>query len=396
MNKATSIVLLAVVIFLPIFNIVNVNDAQSAEKQGRYIVVFNGDLKDSQKENFIKKGGGSKIEHFNNGTVINANQTAIAKLKSEKNVKYIEKDSQIFSLGRGNYNFSNFQPIQSYGWGFLKIQAQDAWIKATGKGVGVKVAVIDTGISITHPDLVVAGGTNVIVAGRSFNDDNGHGSHVAGIIAAQDNTIGVAGVAPKISLYAIKALDRNGSGFVSNIIKGIEWSVANNMEVINISAGSSFDSQALHDAITKAVNAGIVVVVAAGNNGPGDESISYPAKYQEVIAVSATDQNNSLASWSSRGSEMDIAAPGDKIFSTYKDKNYATQSGTSMASPFVAGVAALIKSTTISLDYDIDSDGKWDADEVASKIKNTATDLGASGWDSLYGYGLVNAYQAVQ
>ncbi|HBB56471.1 TPA: hypothetical protein DEW47_01870 [Patescibacteria group bacterium] len=382
-------------IFTLIFNIVIVDYAQSAEKQGRFVVVFK-DMTEKQKDKIIKEVGGSKIDHLNNASVLNANQSGINKLKTRSDVKYIEEDVQIFTLGRGASNFSNFQPKQNASWGFWKIQAQDAWNKATGKGEGIKVAVIDTGISIIHPDLVVAGGVNVIVPGRGYNDDNGHGSHVAGIIAAQDNLIGVIGVSPKVSLYAVKALDKNGAGYISSIIRGIEWAIASNMSVINLSVGSDSDSQILHDAITKATNAGIVVVVAAGNSGPNDNTVSYPAKYQEVIAVSATNQNNTITSWSSRGSEVDVAAPGENIVSTYLGKGYAMESGTSMAAPFVSGVVALIKSINISSSYDSDGDGKWDVNEVLNKIKNTATDLGESGFDNYYGYGIINANSATQ
>lgn len=395
MYKITIKTLSVSLIFFFVFNLLPVYSAQSAEKQGRFIVVFNG-TKEEQRDKIIKEIGGSKIDRLNSASILNANQLAINKLKARQDVKYIEEDVQIYTLGRGAYKISNSQPKQNANWGFWKIQAQDAWNKATGKGSGIKVAVIDTGISLIHPDLVVSGGVNVIQTGRSYNDDNGHGSHVAGIIAAQDNSIGVVGVAPKVSLYAVKALDRNGSGYISSIIKGIEWAIANDMDVINLSAGFDSDSQILHDIITKATNVGIVVVVAAGNSGSSEDTVSYPAKYDEVIAVSATDQNNSIASWSSRGVEVDVAAPGENILSAYLGKSYAMESGTSMAAPFVAGVVALIKSVAISSSYDSDSDGKWDSGEVLNKIKNTATDLGSAGWDSSYGYGLVNAYNATK
>jgi subtilisin family serine protease len=147
--------------------------------------------------------------------------------------------------------------------------------------------------------------------------------------------------------------------------------------------------------VIAAKNAGIVVVAAAGNSGPGDNTVIYPAKYPEAIAVSATDQNNQIASWSSRGPEVDLAAPGVSIYSTYKGTGYATLSGTSMAAPHVTGSAALLLNTPVG-NYDANSNGKWDPDEVQKKLQDRAIDLGDPGFDNLYGYGLVNAYNAVQ
>ena len=159
-----------------------------------------------------------------------------------------------------------------------------------------------------------------------------------------------------------------------------------------MSLGTGSNIQSFHDAVIAAKNAGIVVVVAAGNDGG---PVNFPAAYPEVIAVSATDQNNVIASWSSRGPEVDLAAPGVGIYSTYKDTGYATLSGTSMATPHVAGAAALVLNTLVG-PYDANANGKWDPDEVQTKLQSTATDLGNAGFDNLYGWGLVNAYTATR
>ena len=200
-------------------------------------------------------------------------------------------------------------------------------------------------------------------------------------------------MAPRLAnLYAIKVLNANGSGYLSDVIEGIQWATANNMQVINMSLGTGSNIQSMHDAVIAAKNFGVVVVAAAGNSGG---SVLYPAAYPETIAVSATDQNDELAWFSSYGPEVDLAAPGVNIYSTYKGSNYATLSGTSMAAPHVAGAAALVLNTPVGTS-DANSNGKWDPNEVQTKLQNTATDLGVLGFDSLFGHGLVNAYNAIQ
>jgi hypothetical protein len=233
---------------------------------------------------------------------------------------------------------SGSQTIQ---WGVARIGAPDAW--ATSTGNGVKVGVIDTGVSRTHPDLQgnIAGCVSFIVGVATCEDDNGHGSHVSGIIAALNNGIGVVGVAPDAKIYALKTLDKNGSGYLSDIISALDWSVANGIQVVNMSLGTSSDIQSFHDAVIRAANAGIIEVVAAGNSGPSANTVMYPGAYPEVIGVAATDSSDSVPSWSSRGPQVDIAAPGVNIYSTYKNGGYTTMSGTSMATPHVAGVVAL-------------------------------------------------------
>ncbi|MEW5706704.1 MAG: S8 family peptidase [Actinomycetota bacterium] len=217
-----------------------------------------------------------------------------------------------------------------------------AW--ATSTATGVKVAILDTGIDLDHPDLGanVKGGINTINPRKKPDDDNGHGSRVAGIVAAvRGNEIGVIGVEPSASLYAVKVLGASGSGYASDIIEGLDWCIQNGIKVVNMSFGASSDNQSIHDAVIRAYNAGIIMVAAAGNSGPGSDTVSYPARYNEVIAVAATDSNDAVAPWSSRGPEVDIAAPGVNIYSTYKNAGYATMSGTSMAAPHVTGAIAL-------------------------------------------------------
>lgn len=288
---------------------------------------------------------------------------------------------------------TSVQPAQTMPWGITRINAPLVW-PSGNTADPVKVGIIDTGISSSHPDLAanIKGGVNTINARRGWNDDNGHGSHVAGIVAALDNSQGVIGGAPKADLYAIKVLNSSGSGYYSDIIEGLQWAIANNMKVVNMSLGGTADYQPLHDAITAARNAGIVVVAAAGNSG---SSVIYPAAYTEAVAVSATDSLNNLASWSSRGPEVDLAAPGVNIYSAYKGTSYATLSGTSMAAPHVSASAALVFGTPVGV-FDANGNGVWDPSEVLAKLESTATDLGSIGFDILFGFGLVNAFAATQ
>ena len=279
-------------------------------------------------------------------------------------------------------------PPEELPWGVDQIDAELTW--ATSTGAGVSVAIIDTGIDKDHPDLAanIKGGVNFVkirgkIIADQWDDDSGHGTHCAGIVAALDNDIGVIGVAPEASLYGVKVLDRRGRGYISDVILGIQWAIANGMQVINMSLGTSSDVQSLHDAVDVAYAAGIVVVAAAGNSGDTnpDSDVIYPAKYGSVIAVAATDNNNTRASWSSDGPEVELAAPGVNIYSTWKGGKYETKSGTSMACPHVAGTVALVLATNPVLAPDI----------VRATLQVTADDLGATGFDNYYGHGLVDA-----
>jgi subtilisin len=384
------------------------------EGMARKIVVFKSGINEPVKEALIKEFGGEKIKDLGlvNAKAVRLTGDAEKALARHPNVLRIDDDVIVEALvreGSVKVNKASPQPAEVLPWGIDQIDAEKVWgggedatnvVPGYNAGTGIKVGIIDTGISNTHPDILanIKGGVNIINPLKNWNDDNGHGSHVAGIVAAIDNNIGVIGVGPAADLYAIKVLDRNGSGYLSDVIEGIQWAIANNMQVINMSLGTTSDIQSFHDAVTAAKNAGIVVVAAAGNSGSsvdGSSTVIYPAAYPEAIAVSATDQNNVIASWSSRGPEVDLAAPGVSIYSTYKGTSYATLSGTSMAAPHVTGSAALVLSTPVG-SYDANGNGQWDPDEVQTKLQATATDLGASGVDNLYGWGLVNAYAATR
>jgi subtilisin len=290
----------------------------------------------------------------------------------------------------------------------IDAELDDAWgVKRIGaglvhdvgnRGTGVRIAIIDTGIDYTHPDLDAnyKGGYDFFNNDSDPKDDHGHGTHVAGSVAAEDNGIGVVGVAPEAELYALKILGANGTGYSSDMIAAMQWAVDHDIEVANLSLGSSANlGVQVEAAFDNAEAAGIVTVAAAGNsgnpNGKGN-NVEWPARYNSVIAVAAIGKNDNRARFSSTGDQVEVAAPGVDIRSTYPDNQYATGSGTSMASPHVTGTAGLIMAAGIS---DTSGNGQVN-DEVRQVMNDTAVDLGPVGWDTLYGSGLVDAYAAVQ
>ena len=235
---------------------------------------------------------------------------ALNGLLKNPNVVGVEYDAEVQASGKP----APSQPAQKLPWGVDRIDAD----LAIGKGNGVTVCIVDTGIDKTHPDLQanIVGGKNFVAKGASvdptkWNDDNGHGTHVAGTIAAVDNSIGVVGVAPQASLLAAKVLNRQGSGYLSDVIAGIDYCVQSGAKVVSMSLGTSSDVQAVHNAVDAAYASGVLLVAAAGNDYGGP--VSYPAAYDSVIAVSATDSNNNLASFSNVAKSR-ISCPRSKRF----------------------------------------------------------------------------------
>ncbi|MBI4375265.1 MAG: S8 family peptidase [Elusimicrobia bacterium] len=234
---------------------------------------------------------------------------------------------------------------QSLPWGIPRVNAPKAWAAARGKGV--KIAVIDTGVDFKHPDLAsnVKGGWNAISKNGEFLDDHGHGTHVAGSIAALDNAEGVVGVAPEASIYGVKVLDSGGSGTFSDVIAGMQWAWENKMDIASMSLGASQGNDSFKEAVEAMVAGGTVLIAAAGNSGGwGDENsdtVNFPAGYPGAIAIAASDSQDAVAWFSSRGPEVDFIAPGVDVPSTYMGGGYQSLSGTSMATPHVSGLAAL-------------------------------------------------------
>jgi subtilisin family serine protease len=306
---------------------------------------------------------------------------ALERLRRNPRVRAVEIDGRVRALDAELDNT----------WGVSRIGA--GLVHAFGnRGEGIQVAVFDTGIDCTHPDLNgnCASGIDLVNDDSDPMDDNGHGTHVAGTIGAEDDDIGVVGVAPKAILRGVKVLDANGNGNWSDVIAGLQWAVQNGIEVANHSYGSPGDpGTTVRDAFLAAEAAGVVNVAAAGNSGNSagtGDSVEYPARFDSVIAVANTNVDDVRAPSSSTGPLVEIAAPGTGILSTRVGGGYTTLSGTSMASPHVAGVAALVLAA-----------GNFTTPaEVRNQIFVTADDLGAPGRDPHYGFGLVDADEAAE
>ncbi|PLR75939.1 hypothetical protein CU633_18300 [Bacillus sp. V3-13] len=333
-----------------------------------------------QKKVIITYKKGAEIKTFKNEKSMKVHRKfkevpIVTATLSDKQINTLKKDTNVLSIEEDKIIKIQNQAID---WGVERTGAQFA--KNNGlSGWGVNVAVIDTGIANNHSDLNITGGTSVVDYTSSYDDDNGHGTHVAGIIAAKDNDTGIIGVSPNANLYAIKALDAEGNGYISSIIAGIDWAISNNMDLINISAGSPYESPALEDAVNLAYQKGILVVAAAGNDG-NNSSVNYPAQYSSVIAVSALDELNNLADFSSTGPKVEVSAPGVEILSTCLLNAYCKQSGTSMAAPFVTGFLALLK----------ESNPLSTQEELRTILNLTTKDLGTAGKDNFFGHGLIS------
>jgi subtilisin family serine protease len=230
---------------------------------------------------------------------------------------------------------------QKAGWSISAFDLSSVWTKT--KGEGVVIGVLDTGCDLDHPDLKnnLLQGLNLINPKSEPWDDNRHGTHVCGIVAAENNEIGVVGVAPKSKIVPIKVLDKNGNGNLTNVSKGIRWAVdVAKVDLICMSLGSPNPVQEVRKAIQYAVSKKAICFVAAGNSGV-TRKVFYPANYPETIAIGSIDEKFNRSSFSNTGDELDFMAPGSKILSTVPDNWYATLCGTSMATPFAVGVAAL-------------------------------------------------------
>lgn len=293
----------------------------------------------------------SGAEHIQPLPLING---IICDLPAEFNVRTIKDDPEVLALEdnvrvklrpftrerRWPFFGKPWKEDQVIPWGVDRIGANKVWDYS--KGENIRVAVLDSGIDLGHPDLVknIKGGINILDQTQTPEDDNGHGTHVAGTIAAEDNGTGVVGVAPAVSIYAVKVVDNNGNGTLADIIKGLDWCIRNRIQIANMSVGTDNNSLSLKTAVENAYREGLIMVSAAGNDGTNN-SVDFPGAYPEVIAVGAIDQHDRLAPFSSRGPEITVIAPGAGIYSTSLKGSFLRLSGTSMATPHVTGLIAL-------------------------------------------------------
>ena len=352
---------------------------------GQYIVVLKDKADtDSETDSIAKAYKLERIHTYNRaikGFAARINETELEKIKNDPRIEFVAEYRAVYisnpafgsesSLNKASSvsrKPTQTQPPQTIPTGIDRVNAENL----LNKGAGIGVAVIDTGIELSHPDLKgnIIANKNCLSGVKNGNDDNGHGTHTAGTIAALDNNIGVVGAAPEAKLIAVKVLNRNGSGTWSSVICGIDWVTANaakyNIKVVNMSLGGAGTSDnncgntnndPLHKAICNSRDAGVIYVVAAGNENKS-ASFSVPASYDDtVITVSAlADSDGALggvgsptaygaddtfATFSNYGEAVDLGAPGVDIYSTYTGGKYATLSGTSMATPHVSGAVAL-------------------------------------------------------
>ncbi|MFC7080079.1 S8 family peptidase [Halorussus caseinilyticus] len=314
---------------------------------------------------------------------------AVAGLERSAGIRYVEENGTMEALS------------QTLPWGIDRIDAEVA--HANGEtGAGADIAVIDTGIDGDHPDLQANVGagkafvdcrplqgrpngcrygsrTNDNPCNYAWSDDNNHGTHCAGIADAVDNTQGVVGVSTEATLHAVKVLDYCGSGTFSDVAAGIEYTADQGWDVGSLSLGGG-KSQAVEDAVEYAYGKGVLLVAAAGNDGPCTDCVSYPAAEPEVVAVSATTENDQLANFSSQGPEVELAAPGTDIYSTVYG-GYAYYGGTSMACPHVSGTGGQLMANG------------YTNTEARDRLHATAEDIGLS--DDEQGYGLVDTAAAL-
>ncbi|GGH84180.1 hypothetical protein GCM10007362_38630 [Saccharibacillus endophyticus] len=321
---------------------------------------------------------------------LRTNEAGLAKLRSSDSIQSIELSQNYKGIAQSLASLSDdaapassaassASKIKQGAWGYDAIDASKAQTAGyTGKGV--RIAILDTGIS-DKSGLKISGGTSTVEGVTSYNDDNGHGTVVAGIIGAKSKAY--KGIAPDASIYAVKVMDKDGNGSTQSLAQGLDWAIRQRMDVINLSLSFPQQSDAVQDLLKKAADQGITVIVAAGNAGTSEgtgDTLAFPAKSPETITVAAVDSGLKRAVFSGTGSSVELSAPGVDIVSTSLSGKYKISDGTSMAAPFVSGMVAVMKQAYPNLS----------AEQIRTALQNSAVDLGASGRDNLYGYGMIS------
>ena len=306
-----------------------------------------------------------------------AAEAVVNALKRNPNVEFVEPN-YIYSV-----SYTPNDPGLAQQWAWNRIKAFDAWNTTQGSS-GVVVAVVDTGIQRSHPDLnaKIVAGYDYVQGDTAADDGNGHGTHVGGTAAAEtNNSTGGAGTCPNCKLMPVRVLDNNGSGTLVNVANGINFAANNGAEVINLSLGGG-GSSTLQSAVDNAWNKGVFLACAAGNSNTSSTSSSYPGAYANCFAVASTTSSDTRSSFSNYGSWVEAAAPGNSIYSTWINSGYRTIDGTSMATPHVAGLAGLLS-----------SQGLTNA-QIRQRICDTADDI--SGTGTYWTCGRINADRAVK
>ncbi|MCF6209192.1 MAG: S8 family peptidase [Gammaproteobacteria bacterium] len=354
------------------------------------------------EQELIRRAGGTvdRVYRLIPAIVAQLSEQAMAELREHPLVAYVEEDQVVTTIElpyiamiQKPFSIESFAEDSEYqdAWGVQHIDSKVAHDKGiTGKEI--KVAVIDTGIDYNHEDLDAnyRGGYDFIYDDDDPMDDswNSHGTHIAGIIGAEANGTGVVGVAPEVSLYAVKALDGGGFGTLGTIVASIQWAVENDMDIINLSL-AGIDSQILQEACDAAYAAGVLIIAAAGNTFGA--AAAFPGAYDSVIAVTGTDPADQRGFYTPIDPAIELAAPGLGIRSTAQYNGYIEQSGTSQSAAHVTGTAALVMAAGVG---DVNSDGVIDNRDVRQQLQMTAIDLGKPGRDEEYGFGLVDVSEA--
>lgn len=351
----------------------------------RYIVSYSNDQGKEQIAQVADQST-NDLHAFNHLNMVAVNLTNDQKndLATQSGITSIEQNTTYTSAAQafgGNIKTVNVKGNEQASWGYGTIDAQMASDSGyTGKGV--KIAILDTGIS-AHSELNIAGGVSEVGYTQSYADDNGHGTFVAGVIGAQSNGKGLVGEAPDAQIYAVKILDSKGNGSTEDLAKGVDWAIQNHMDIVNMSIAFPEDSPAVEQVLASADQNGILLIAAAGNKGiasAATDTVQYPAKSSHVIAVAAIDDNLQRADFSSSGSDIELTAPGVDIVSTSSNGKYELRSGTSVAAPFVTGMAAILKQAY---------PGSTNA-QIRQALNQGSIDLGAAGQDNLYGNGMIS------
>ncbi len=352
-------------------NMVDEKQGIIATDENRKVVTFERELTESEKKDIEETYGVTFVEEQSAGGiyVLNISQESNVSELSKKYSTTVETDIPVKISA------------DTVDWGISRIGADKVW--STGSGAGIKIAIIDTGVQIDHPDLRanIVEGYDFVNTDNDPNDDNGHGTHVAGIASATLNQSGTIGAGYSAKIMPVKVLNNQGYGYLSDVAKGIYYAADNGARIINLSLGTPSDTYTLRSAITYAANKGVLIIAAAGNDGGAP--CLYPAAYSSAVCVMATDSSNQLASFSNIGGE--ISAPGVSNYSTFVGSSYRYLSGTSMATPHISGAAALLMSICTDCS----------TSEIRSILRDTAIDLGETGKDILFGYGLVDLVSAV-